>query len=238
MIPPPGNSGSLRVPDRVPDATVRRLSLYHRHLEELGRARVGDVASRILAERAGTAAAQVRKDLSYLGSFGKRGLGYDVSELTAVLRRFLGLDSTWRVALLGAGRIGTALFAYQPFRERGFEITAVIDNDPAKVGKRLGGEPHGGGPRGGVTIVSEAELESTLRSEGTDLAIVAVPAQAAQSIVDRVVEVGVGAVLNFAPVLLRVPEGVAIRNVSMLVEMESLSHSLVHRPPPTTQRPR
>ena len=126
------------------------------------------------------------------------------------------MTRTWKVALLGAGRIGTALFAYQPFRERGFHITTVIDNDPRKVGTTMGD----------VTVRSEAELETRMRAEGTDLAIVAVPASAAQGLVDRVVAAGVGAVLNYAPVQLRAPEGVAVRNVSMLVEMECLSHAL------------
>ena len=202
--------------NRVPDATVRRFSLYLRYLEDFGRSGIKSVASGVLAERGGTTAAQVRKDLSYLGSFGKRGLGYSVAELTGVLRGVLGLDSAWRVALLGAGRIGTALFRYEPFRERGFHITTVIDNDPCKVGTRLGD----------VRIRSEHELECVLREERIDLVIVAVPAQFAQPLVDRVVASGIRAVLNYAPVQLRLPPGVALRNVSMLVELESLSHAL------------
>ena len=200
----------------IPDATVRRLSLYLRYLEDFGRSGIKDVASGVLAERGGTTAAQVRKDLSYLGSFGKRGLGYSVPELTRVLRTVLGLDSSWRVALLGAGRIGTALFEYEPFRRRGFIITTVIDNDPDKVGSRLGD----------VRIRGEEALESALSENRIDLVILAVPARVAQPLVDRVVAAGVKAVLNYAPVQLRLPNDVALRNVSMLVELESLSHSL------------
>lgn len=202
--------------NKIPDATIRRLSLYLRYLEDFGRSGIANVASGALAERGGTTAAQVRKDLSYLGSFGKRGLGYSVAELTEVLRTVLGLDCTWRVALLGAGRIGTALFEYQPFRKRGFNITTVIDNDPCKVGSRLGD----------VTIRGDEDLECALRDDGTDLVIVAVPAPVAQQLVDRVVAAGVKAVLNYAPVPLRLPGDVALRNVSMLVELESLSHAL------------
>jgi len=205
--------------NRVPDATVRRLSLYLRFLEDFGRSGVTNVASAALAERGGTTAAQVRKDLSHLGSYGKRGLGYSVEELTRVLRSVLGLDSVWRVALLGAGRIGTALFEYEPFRRRGFHITTVIDNDPAKVGARLGD----------IRIRGEGELERALCEARIDLVIVAVPAPVAQGLVDRVVEAGVRAVLNYAPVQLRLPEGVALRNVSMLVELECLSHALARR---------
>jgi len=201
---------------RVPDATVRRLSLYLRFLEDFERSGVTSVASVVLAERGGTTAAQVRKDLSYLGSYGKRGLGYSVEALTRVLRSVLGLDTVWRVALLGAGRIGTALFEYEPFRRRGFHITTVIDNDPAKVGKHLG---H-------IRIRGEDELECALGEERIDLVILAVPAPAAQGLVDRVVAAGVKAVLNYAPVQLRLPGDVALRNVSMLVELESLSHAL------------
>ncbi len=202
--------------NRVPDATVRRLSFYLRYLDDFGRAGISDVASSVLAERAGTTAAQVRKDLSYLGSFGKRGLGYSVPALRRVLRGVLGLDSTWRVALLGAGRIGTALFEYEPFRRRGFNIVTVIDNDPCKAGSRLGD----------VRIQGEQHLECALREDGIDLVIVAVPAHAAQPLVDRVVAAGIKAVLNYAPVQLRVPGDVALRSVSMLVELEGLSHAL------------
>lgn len=204
---------------RIPDATVRRLSLYLRFLEDFGRSGVKSVASGALAERGGATAAQVRKDLSYLGSFGKRGLGYSVPELTRVLRTVLGLDSVWRVALLGAGRIGTALFEYEPFRARGFNITTVIDNDPRKVGSCLGG----------IRIRGEDELECALRDDAIDLVIVAVPAPVAQALVDRVVAVGIKAILNYAPTQLRLPDDVALRHVSMLVELESLSHALARR---------
>lgn len=204
---------------KIPHATVRRLSLYLRFLEDFGRSGVTSVPSGALAERGGTTAAQVRKDLSHLGSFGKRGLGYSVAELTGVLRGVLGLDSVWRVALLGAGRIGTALFEYEPFRARGFNITTVIDNDPRKVGSCLGD----------IRIRGEAELECALREDGIDLVIVAVPSHVAQQLVDRVVAAGIKAILNYAPTQLRLPDDVALRNVSMLVELESLSHALARR---------
>ena len=206
--------------NKVPDATVRRLSLYLRFLEDFERSGVTSVASGALAERGGTTAAQVRKDLSYLGSFGKRGLGYSVAELTGVLRGVLGLDTVWRVALLGAGRIGTALFEYQPFRARGFNITTVIDNDPCKVGTYLGD----------IRIRGEHELEHALREDAIDLVIVAVPVPVAQALVERVVATGIKAILNYAPTQLRLPDDVALRNVSMLVELEGLSYSLARRP--------
>ena len=206
---------------RIPDATVRRLSLYLRFLEDFERLGVTNVASVALAERGGTTAAQVRKDLSHLGSYGKRGLGYSVAELTWVLRGVLGLDCTWRVALLGAGRIGTALFEYEPFRRRGFHITTVIDNDPCKVDTKLGS----------IRIRGQRELEDALCEDRIDLVIVAVPATVAQGMVDRVVAAGIKAVLNYAPVQLRLPADVVLRNVSMLVELESLSYALARRRP-------
>ena len=202
--------------NRIPDAAVRRFSLYLRYLEDFERSGIRNVASGVLAERGGTTAAQVRKDLSFLGSFGKRGLGYSVRELTGVLRDVLCLDSVWRVALLGAGRIGTALFRYEPFRARGFHITTVIDNDPGKIGTRLGD----------VLIRGEHDLECALQEDRTDLVIVAVPAPVAQALVDRVVAAGIRAVLNYAPTQLRLPDDVALRNVSMTVALESLSHAL------------
>lgn len=205
---------------------MRRFSLYLRSLEELGGSGVTTVASGVLAGRGGTTAAQVRKDLSHLGSFGKRGLGYPVAELTRVLRDVLGLGAVWRVALVGAGRIGTALFEYEPFRKRGFAITTVVDNDPAKAGRRLGD----------VRIRDAVELERAIEEDGTDLVIVAVPASAAQGVADRAIAAGVKAILNYAPVQLRVPEDVALGSVSMLLEFEGLSYALTRRarsPAPT-----
>lgn len=185
-------------------------------MEEFERSGLATVPSAALAERGGTTAAQVRKDLSYLGSFGKRGLGYSVPELTRVLRRVLGLDSTWRVALVGAGRIGTALFEYEPFRKRGFAITTVVDSDPAKAGSRMGD----------VVVRGDDEMEEALRQAGTELVILAVPAQVAQEVADRAVSAGVKAILNFAPAQLRVPPDVTLGNVSMLMELEGLSYAL------------
>lgn len=185
-------------------------------MEEFERSGLATVPSAALAERGGTTAAQVRKDLSYLGSFGKRGLGYSVPELTRVLRRVLGLDSTWRVALVGAGRIGTALFEYEPFRKRGFAITTVVDSDPAKAGSRMGD----------VVVRGDDDLEEALRDAGTELVILAVPARVAQEVADRAVSAGVKAILNFAPAQLRVPPEVTLGNVSMLMELEGLSYAL------------
>lgn len=202
---------------KVSESTVERLSLYLRLLEEFESAGRETISSAELAERAGTTSAQVRKDLSAFGTFGKRGLGYHVSELVVELRSILGLGRRWRVALIGAGRIGSALYGYQDFKRQGFYITAVFDADPRKVGRRLGD----------LVIRSDSELSDALRDEGIDIVITAVPADAAQGVVDRVVSAGIRAILNFAPTQLQVPDHVELKNVNMAMEMEGLSYALV-----------
>lgn len=201
---------------KASESTVQRLSLYLRLLMELEEQGVATVSSEELARRGGTTAAQVRKDLSSFGTFGKRGLGYPVGELVREARTILGLERRWRVALVGAGKIGAALYGYQDFRRQGFYIEAVVDADPRKVGQQWNG----------VVVRGEAELERVLRECDIEIVIVAVPAEAAQEVVDRVVRAGVRAILNFAPTKLRVPEGVALKNVNMAVELEGLSYAL------------
>lgn len=204
---------------RISDSTVRRLSLYLRFVQEAHDAGKQTLSSEELARRGGTTAAQVRKDLSVFGSFGKRGFGYSVPDLLVAIREILGLERSWKVALVGAGKIGSALFSYADFQRRGFRIGAVFDSDPGKVGAAWGD----------LRVRSDEQLERALREEGIQIAIVAVPGHAAQGVVDRVVAAGVGAILNFAPVRLRVPEGVALRNVDMAVELEGLSFALNNR---------
>src|SRR5687767_1658888 len=155
---------------KISESAVRRLSLYQRLLQEAEAAGAETISSGELAERGGTTSAQVRKDLSLFGSFGKRGLGYSVQELLARIRGILGLQRSWRVALVGAGKLGSALFSYRDFEARGFQIQAVFDADPRKVGTRWGR----------LTIQPDAEMDRALRDEPVDIAIVAVPADAAQ----------------------------------------------------------
>jgi redox-sensing transcriptional repressor len=204
---------------KISESTVRRLSLYLRLLQDADAAGQRSISSDELAERSGTTAAQVRKDLSVFGSFGKRGHGYAVPELLRELREILGLDRSWRVALVGAGKIGSALMSYENFRSRGFRIEAVFDSDPAKVGT----------PWGELRVQGDADMERVLRERQIEIVVIAVPAEAAQGVVDRVVASEVGAILNFAPVRLRVPESVALRNVDMVVEMEGLAFALTNR---------
>jgi redox-sensing transcriptional repressor len=203
---------------KVSDSTIGRLSVYLRRLEELQHEGITTLSSEELAVHCGTSAAQVRKDLSFFGTFGKRGLGYGVPELIAALKSILGLERRWRVALVGAGKIGAALFAYQDFRRQGFYIESVFDSDAAKVGQRWNG----------LVVRHDAELDEALRKDAVDIAIIAVPAEVAQGVVDRVVKAGVRAILNFAPVKLRVPDHVALKNVNMAVELEGLSFALAN----------
>ena len=178
------------------------------------------MSSEELARRSATTAAQIRKDLSLFGSFGKRGMGYTVAELVGSLREILGLSREWRLALVGAGRIGSALFAYPNFSSRGFHIVAVVDNDLEKVGQRWGD----------VTIRAESELEATIQAEKVDIAVLAVPAHAVQDVVDRVVAAGVRGILNFAPMPLRVPDHVWIKDVNLVIELEALTYALIQAP--------
>jgi redox-sensing transcriptional repressor len=204
---------------KVSEPTIGRLSVYLRLLGELDAEGAGTVSSGELAARAGTTAAQVRKDLSLFGTFGKRGMGYVVKDLVARLRSILGLERTWRVAVVGAGRIGAALFGYEAFRERGFYIDAVFDADVSKIGQRWGE----------VEVQADGEMERVLRERGIEIVVVAVPVPAAQSVVERVVAAGVRGILNFAPTQLDVPPGVALKTVDMAMEMEGLSYALSHQ---------
>ncbi len=206
----------VSVTRKISDSTVRRLSQYLRILEGRRDSDPGTLSSHELAGDAGTTAAQVRKDLSLFGSFGKRGMGYRVDELKDHLREILGLQRVWRVALLGAGRIGSALFEYADFRRRGFDIVAVLDRDPGKIGA----------PWGKVVVRDVRDLERTLAEDEIDVVILAVPEEAAQLLTDLAVGAGVRGILNFAPVQLRVPPDVAVQDVNVVTELEALSFEL------------
>jgi redox-sensing transcriptional repressor len=204
---------------KIAESTVRRLSLYLRFLEQFAAQGHATVSSAELARRGGTTSAQVRKDLSFFGSFGKRGLGYSVHELSAKIRDILGLERTYRVVLVGAGRIGSALAQYPGFRQRGFNVTAIYDTDPKKVGGRWNG----------LVVRDVGHLEADLKRDPSDIAILVTPAEAAQEVADRLVHAGVKAILNFAPVQLVVPGDVAVKSVNMALELETLSFALANR---------
>lgn len=206
---------------RISESTVRRLSHYYRVLEELEGEGKRMVSSHRLAEREGITSAQVRKDLSYFGSFGRRGLGYNIAHLRQQIRSILGLDRRWRVVLVGAGHIGSALVNYRGFERQGFDIVAVFDRDPARIGGKLAGHP----------VRDVAELAATAPGEHWDIGVIATPLAAAQEVADALVARGVRAILNFAPRKLRVPRDVSLSSVDMALELEGLSFALSQERP-------
>lgn len=212
---------------KISETTVRRLSLYLRSLEQSVAARHKTISSGELARRGGTTSAQVRKDLSSFGSFGKRGLGYSVADLAAHIREILGLDRTYRVVLIGAGKIGRALVEYEGFRERGFHIHAIYDRDPEKVGTRWSG----------VEIRHVDQLHADLVATPSDIGIVTTSPESAQDIVNRLAAAGVQAILNFAPVPIGAPAGVTVKYVNMALELETLSYALASRHDPQPPGP-
>jgi len=204
---------------RIAESTVRRLSIYLRFLEEFEGNGLATISSDELARRGGTTSAQVRKDLSFFGSFGKRGLGYSVPELAGAIRDILGLQREWRVIIVGAGKIGAALAQYRGFRQRGFQIIAAYDTNPEKIGRTLDG----------VTVRDMARLEADIAEEKPDIAVIAVPSEGAQETLDRLVRAGITAVLSFAAAQLHAPPEVTVRTVNMAMELEGLTFALTNR---------
>ncbi|MBI2882071.1 MAG: redox-sensing transcriptional repressor Rex [Candidatus Tectomicrobia bacterium] len=203
--------------DHIPEATIDRLSVYERVLHLMDSEGLTIVSSAALAHRCGFNPAQIRKDLAYFGEFGTRGVGYRVRDLRDALRRILGAARVWRVALVGAGNLGSALLAYQGFAEHGFEFAAVLDKYPARTRRsRLKN----------VEVLPMAALNDVVQKWGIRIGIIAVPATAAQEVADRLVEAGVSAILNFAPIRLSVPDKVRLRNVDLGLELQGLAYYL------------
>ena len=203
---------------KISESTIRRLSLYLRALSMLEKEGYDTVSSKELAKREKLTPAQVRKDLSFFGSFGTRGLGYPVSQLKAEIGSILGVNRGWNVALIGVGNIGSALVSYKEFQRQGFRIVKLFDNDQRKIGSN----------HKGIIISDFRNLEQELKEAEIEIAVVAVPATVAQYIVDDVVAAGIKAILNFAPINLKVPDDVYLRNENMSMELEYLSFALVN----------
>jgi redox-sensing transcriptional repressor len=201
----------------VSELTTNRLSVYLRSLNQLEAAGVETISSQALAEQFHLNAAQIRKDLAYFGEFGVRGVGYYVKDLKRHLRQILGLDRKLRVAVMGAGNLGLALADYPGFKREGFEIAAMFDVADAKIGDAS---------RSGVPIHDLKELKKIARKEHIDIAVIAVPAESAQHVLDQVVAAGIKAILNFSPGALKVPPGVKMKGVDLTVSLESLSFYL------------
>jgi redox-sensing transcriptional repressor len=207
---PLGEAVSGAKPSR---ASVGRLSLYLRRLEGLLREGTTKVSSSLLGEALGVTDAQVRKDLAYLGNLGHPGIGYAAPELIAAIRRALGIDRTWSVALVGVGNLARALLRYHGFVERGFRIVALFDADPAKVGQRLEGLP----------VHPPEAMASVIAATGAELGVLTVPSDASQAVADALIAAGVRGLLNFTPRVLRVPAGVSVVSVDLTVQLEQLA---------------
>jgi redox-sensing transcriptional repressor len=198
---------------RIPEATVARLPVYLRSLLEVDAEGQATISSERLAEMAGVNAAKVRKDLSYLGSYGTRGVGYDVEFLLFQMQRELGLTHDWPVVIVGVGNLGHALANYGGFGERGFPVRALVDTDSARVGEKVGD----------LAIDHVDDLPRIVQERGIAIGVIATPAFAAQEVADRLVAAGVPSILNFAPAVLSVSDGVSLRKVDLATELQILS---------------
>lgn len=201
---------------KIPEATIIRLSVYSRYLTQLDLKGVTNISSGEIAEGVGGSPAQVRKDLAYFGEFGTRGVGYNVKDLNQHIIKILGLNKDWKIIIVGAGNLGSALTQYKGFKERGFEITGVFDNDLNKVGLTVNGVP----------INPINKLKEIVKKEKVEMGIIAVPAPFAQDVADTMVESGIRAILNFAPVVISVPVAVELRNVDLAVNLEILTFNM------------
>lgn len=204
---------------KIPEATVSRLSVYSRYLTEVEKQEIASISSGEIAEGVGGTPAQVRKDLAYFGEFGTRGVGYNVKQLNQEIMNILGLTKRWNMILIGAGNLGSALSQYRGFRERGFQIMGVFDNDLNKVGLKLNGLP----------IYAVSQMAEFIEKNDVAIGIIAVPAEYAQDIADILVETDIRGILNFAPVVLTIPEEVEIRNVDLTVNLEVLTYNIEKR---------
>src|SRR5262245_42157793 len=197
----------------IPEATIARLPLYLRALYALADRDIASVSSEELAAAAGVNSAKLRKDLSHLGSYGTRGVGYDVDYLIYQVSRELGLTQDWPVLIVGAGNLGRALANYGGFASRGFHVAALVDTDPAVVGTMIARH----------TVRSAADMEDVIRRFDVSIGVIATPAAVAQNVGDRLVAAGVTSILNFAPVVLKVPSGVDVRKVDLSIELQILA---------------
>jgi redox-sensing transcriptional repressor len=198
----------------IPEATVARLPVYLRALAALADQGLGICSSSDLAGAAGVNPAKLRKDLSYLGSYGTRGVGYDIEYLRYHVARALGQTHDWDVVIVGVGRLGSALCAYNGFSSRGIRIAALVDSDPAKVGTKIGG----------LTVAPMSKLASLVRQHSVAIAVIATPGEAAQEVADALVAAGITSILNFAPAVVSVPDDVAVRKVDLSIELQILAY--------------
>lgn len=203
---------------QIPEVVIRRLPIYARTLDEALKSGVTNMPSNDLADRIGVTAAQIRRDLSYFGRFGKQGKGYDITLLANEIRQILNLTQQWDVALVGFGNLGQAIARYRGFLESNFNIAVIFDDDPAKIGARSS--------QGSPEILPEERIAEVVAERGIRIGIVATPARAAQRTADRLIAGEVGAILNYAPVVLQVPEWVCVRDIDPVTMLQSMTYYL------------
>ena len=216
--------------EKISELTTDRLSVYLRCLNLLATAGIRTVSSQALAEQFHLNSAQIRKDLAYFGEFGVRGVGYFVEDLRQHIIKILGLDMAHRVGIVGAGNLGTALANYNGFTQSNFTVKALFDNDKQKIGKRIG--------EAGILVHDVKKIERVVREEAIDVAVIAVPARAAQQVLNHVMSAGIKAVLNFAPARLTVRRGVKVKTVDLTISLESLSYFLAQPQATNVTKPR
>ena len=204
---------------KIPEGTISRLFVYLRELASLVSMNIRTISSAELGERTNLSDAQVRKDLGYFGQFGVSGSGYDTQELKSALEKILGKNKTWNVAVVGAGHLGLALLAYSGFKEHQLNLTAAFESDSKKIGKKIGG----------IIIQSMDEMPKVIKDKKIAIGVVAVPAENAQAVADKLIESGIECILNFAPASLAVPENVKVKDVDLSRELETLSYFLVNK---------
>jgi len=205
----------------IPEVVVERLPIYARALQQLAAQGREVVSSQDLGDQLGVTPAQIRKDLSYFGRFGKQGRGYNIRRLLDELRQILGLERQWTMALVGVGQLGKAILRYGGFAPQGFHITAAFDNDPTTVGQQMGG----------LVVQDVAKLPQALADRHVDIGIVAVPAAQAQNMIDLLVSSGVNAVLNYAPIAAHVPKGVHLRHIDPVLSLQSMTFYVKRKGP-------
>lgn len=216
------SSPSVRAGD-IPAATARRLGLYLRELQHFLRAGTATIKSNALGHRLGLSDSQIRRDLALFGEFGKRGVGYNVAGLVGALRKALGTDGTWNTILIGLGNLGNALVRYRGFHEQGFALQAIFESDPTKVGQEIDG----------VAVYNVDELEARVPGMHVQMAILAVPAAPASALANRLADLGVAGILNFAPVSLSIPKEISTVDVDLAVELQRLAFAVVNSDRPS-----
>lgn len=200
----------------IPGIVIGRLPLYLRTLQRMAQEGQRVTSSQELGAKLGVSAAQIRKDLSQFGEFGKQGTGYNIKYLSEQLRSILNLDRVWKMVIVGAGDVGSALANYPGFRDRGFQVTMIFDNDPTKIGKQMGM----------IFVQDIAGMEAAIREAGIKVAALSTPADHAQEVTDILIEAGVKAILNYAPIQLTAPEGVQVENIDPATHLQKMSYYL------------